>query len=187
VAQVFSNAEVTCDAAWTWERRHTVDVWSIIHSRPKDESSAHRRNVMLDDVNHATSPADGCSNWDWLAWQISRPDHTCNPQRQMPIRLVLPTPLHVRAVTFWATKNIRYVIWYIRLTSYFHTIPHSRKYTVRQKKEPIFFRVHLFNAWQKLVIFFAHIKESISLSYNSACLILACVENIVQWNWNYKH
>jgi len=47
-----------------------------------------------------------------------------------------------------------------------------------EKKEPIFFCVHLFNVWQKLVNFFVYIKESIS--YNSVYLILACVKNFVQ-------
>jgi len=50
-------------------------------------------------------------------------------------------------------------------------------HTVRQKKEPIFFCVHPFNAWQNLVIFFTCIEES--MSYNSVYLILACAKNFV--------
>jgi len=38
-------------------------------------------------------------------------------------------------------------------------------YTVRQKKEPIFFCVYLFNAWQELVNFFTYIKESYKLQF----------------------
>ena len=46
-----------------------------------------------------------------------------------------------------------------------------------EKKEPVFFCVHLFNARQKLVNFFTCIKES--LSHNSVYLILARVKDFV--------
>jgi len=48
-------------------------------------------------------------------------------------------------------------------------------YTEAEKKEPIFFRVHLFYYWQKLVNSFIYIKERIS--YNSVYLILMCIKN----------
>ena len=71
-------------------------------------------------------------------------------------------------------------------------------YTVRQKKEPIFFCVHLFSIWRKLVNVFTYVrpKESRSIIYNSVYLILACAENFTAtvtlyvlcwpvewWNW----
>ena len=46
------------------------------------------------------------------------------------------------------------------------------------KKRTVFFCVHLFNTWQKLVKFFMYIKERIS--YNSVCLMLACVKNFAE-------
>jgi len=54
-----------------------------------------------------------------------------------------------------------------------------RRYVHREaEKRTVFFCVHLFNTWQKLVKFFMHIKERIS--YNSVCLMLACVKNFAE-------
>ena len=52
-------------------------------------------------------------------------------------------------------------------------------YTVRQKKEPIFFCMHLFKYPTESGIFFTYIrlKESMSISCNYVYLILACIEN----------
>jgi len=54
-----------------------------------------------------------------------------------------------------------------------------RRYVHREaEKRTVFFCVHLFNTWQKLVKFFVYIKERIS--YNSVCLMLACVKNFAE-------
>jgi len=46
-----------------------------------------------------------------------------------------------------------------------------------EKRNQFSFVRIFFNAWQKLMIFFTYIKES--MSYNSVHLILACVDNFV--------
>ena len=50
-----------------------------------------------------------------------------------------------------------------------------------EKKEPVLFCVHFFNAWQKLVNFFANRKNRYkeSISYYNMYLMLACVKNYV--------
>ena len=63
--------------------------------------------------------------------------------------------------------------------------PTATTYTVRQENEPIFFCVHLFTTWQKLVNFFAYIRprKSRLISYNFVYLILARVQRILQRQW----
>ena len=57
-------------------------------------------------------------------------------------------------------------------------MPHNI-YTVRQKKEPFFFCMHLSEYLTETDEFFTYIRpmERRSIGYNSVYLILACVKN----------
>ena len=65
----------------------------------------------------------------------------------------------IQATSVWKT-------WCVHTTFLLCATTISINYTPwGRKKEPVFFHVHLFSAWQALVIFFTYIKESISYTH----------------------
>ena len=83
--------------------------------------------------------------------------HTCSHGRQRVSATYLP---HMHAI-------VEYTLW-------------------GKKRNQLSFVCVFLNTWEKLLIFFTYIKESIR--YNSVYLILACVENVaatVTWNILY--
>jgi len=98
------------------------------------------------------------------------------------LRLVLPSLNNIFCVFNFVSLYCAYVFSCIQGTL---TLPgpSSSNTPWGRKKKPIFFCVHLFSTWQKLLNFFTYIRptESTSISYNSVYLILAYVDDFGWW------
>ena len=100
-----------------------------------------------------------------------------------PLRLVLPSLNNIFCVFNFVSLYCAYVFSCIQ-----GTLKRCQDLVVvihreAEKKKPIFFCVHLFSTWQKLLNFFTYIRptESRSISYNSVYLILAYVDDFGWW------